>query len=372
MKLPIENRDSISSISAANILLGIQSGFFVILLPQLLANETGKMAWLYLLGAGFWSVLIIFCIFKLTTLTGMNWRELNHIVFGRWLGIILEIIWLMSLVGTNAYIIQKYVRFIKLFEFPNVQPIFYIILMVAVATFTVYGGLHTISSIFFVSYSLQMLLLAFCFISIYSDIQWKYITPFTAFENPANMRTLNFMFASLAGLEISVLLFRYIRPEDRSGISRIFSIVSIIGTITMISIVEVCMSVFGLDLLKVTPNASITLMRLVKLPIIEQLDQVGVGLLLIRILPIVSMYLWSSNELFRGIAPRKLPFQYHLIIQAVLLLAVAFGFMPFRISSNMDTIVMGVTTTWFVIYAPILIIFAWLRTSFRLHKRIGG
>lgn len=373
MKLPKPNpgNGGITVISAAYILLGVQGCFLVLTLPSLITSETGRSAWLFLSGAGVWTLLMMAGIAWLTVRTGMSWRELHAAAFGPIFGFVIGAVWLVAMVGTNAYTIQKYVRLLHLYEFPNAQPIFYTILMTLAGLFAAWGGLHALSGLFVASCVLQLILLVTSFISVIPYIQWKYVTPFTSVQIHNPLDTTVYAFSAFAGLETGVLLFGFIRSANKTGMVRMVTAVTVIGIVLQLLLVEICMSIFGLEMLNASALPTISMMRLVRLPFIEQLDQFGVGLLFFRLLPIVSFYLWASADLFRSLAFRTRPYGFHLILQAVLVLAAGFGFMYIP-SHGMDRLVMAVSASWFAIYAPTLFMLAWLRTSsVRIRRKEG-
>lgn len=359
------NQQSISILSGAYILLGVQGGFFVITLPNLLGNEAGKISWLFLLLTGAWILFIMVGLAKLVGARGMSWKELNQAAFGRIAGFAIGALWFLSLLFTNAYNIQKYIRLLNLYDFPNTQPLLYTILMTLAALFAVRGGLHTISGIFMISFSLQMLLILISFISVIPFIEFKYITPFTRIEMDHPIRAIIYSFAGFSGLETGALLMHAMKKENKLGNVRMIAWISVIALVLQLLLVEICMSIYGFELLKSTQFPTINMMRLVKLPFIEQVDQFAVGLLFLRFLPIVSLYLWSCTELFRNFAFQSVPYRIHQLLQGTVLLAVGFILMNIQLTKQIDMLVLFISAGWFVIYAPLLLLLAWLRTRKR-------
>lgn len=359
------NQQSISILSGAYILLGVQGGFFVITLPNLLGNEADKISWLLLLITGSWILFTMIGLAKLAGARGMSWKELNQAAFGRIAGFAIGAVWFLSLLFTNAYIIQKYIRLLNLYDFPNTQPLVYTILMSLAALFAVWGGLHAISGIFMVSMGLQLLLLVVSFIFVIPFIDLKYITPLTLMEIDHPIRAIIYSFAGFSGLETGVLFLQAMKKENKLGNVRMFAWISGISLILQLFLVEICMSVYGFELLETTQFPTITMMRLVRLPFIEQVDQFAVGLLFLRFLPIASLYLWSCTEVFRNLVFRSIPYSIHLLLQGTILLAIGFMFMSIQISKQIDMLVIILSAGWFVIYAPLLLLLAWLRTRKR-------
>lgn len=315
------------------------------------------------MGAGIWAMLMLGGIVRKTVRTGLSWNELNRVAFGPALGYGISLLWFAALTATSAYLILKYIRLQELYDLPNAQPFVCIALMTGAGLAAAWGGLHAISGLFMISLTMQLALLVIAAISFLPFMHWHYVAPFAAVHVRDSLKATLYAFAGFAGMETAVLLLPFDRNGKTSGTIRLLAGTSLAGLLLPLLLTEVCLSISGLEMLRSSNMPTIYLIRLIRLPFLEQLDQFAAVIVLLRLLPILSLQLWAGAELSRRLVPRCASYRSHLTVQAALVALTGLVILPIRIDHEMDGLMVALSAAWFVVYAPLLNVLSRLRSA---------
>ncbi|SDX84293.1 GerAB/ArcD/ProY family transporter [Paenibacillus sp. CF384] len=350
------------------IALGIQGGSQYLLVIGRLIKLGGTSAWLYVLVFGTITGLMLMLMEKV--LTGGKQKDFvaNHLsAFGNAVGVILLLFFVGWLFIYETIMLNETIGMFDEYQAPNLQTYWSVIPLVICAVVAAKGGVRVIAGLFFVALGLRLIEHVIIILGSWDYIELRSVLPLWNGERP-KFESISTSINMFNGIELLVFLKLFTSHLKTSQIRR--AIWGAIGMQVLLSMdaLFLILSVFEIDF--ASSRQQITMVdffKVVSLPFLEQIDQVGVAALVFRLLPDMSLGLWIVAMLMRKLIFRKLSEMAHLCIWAALLVITARVIWHFQKTLFLGNVYPAFTFGMLLVYLPIYVLL-----SRRGQRRASG
>lgn len=272
----------------------IQTGIGLAGFQKIIFAVTGHDAWISVIVAGLFAHLIVWIMFRtLYKFDSKDLFEIHQELLGKIAGNTLNVIYIMYLFSTSLAILRNYVEMVQVWLFPELQTWGLELILLGISLYAIKGGVRTIVG----------MSLIFIVITFWMNFLLAYPIQFATFNNilpimntslPVIINGATKMSFTLLGFEIIYFVYPYVKEKKKAQIFSQFGLLYTNIQLTLIMLVSVTFFSPG-ELLR-TDWATFTMLKIIKMPIIERFEFFGVSLWMLIILPNLVLYLWAATK----------------------------------------------------------------------------
>jgi spore germination protein (amino acid permease) len=333
----------------------MQIGVGILGFERYVVDSAGHDAWIAVITSGMTILILVWISYRILNKGNSDLVGIHVQVFGKWLGGLFSIYFILYYSMLVLVILRTYVEVIQVWIFPYVYHWVLIAIILVIAYTYVTGGFRVVTGIAFlgVIYGLPLLLIK------YFPLQDSEITNllplFTAstkeLVSATKEMTLNFL-----GFELLFMFYPFIKSAPKSEKWAHFAVLfsMLIYLITLL----VTLVYFSQEQLMTTIWPSLTLWKIVDLAIIERFEYIGIAIWFFVVLPNICLGLWCAS---RGIK-RLFPVTQRNGLRVILIL-IFIGAFYFQDRQQIDALNNFVSTIGFYtiyLYIPFLYLFQML------------
>jgi spore germination protein (amino acid permease) len=247
-----------------------QTGMGMITLPTLLAREVGHDGWLSLILTGIISVALGASIaLLLNRYLDKPIYEINNYIFGKVIGMILNILLIIYLFLAAAASVRVFSVFLRITLLPNTPPLVIGPFVMLPSIYLVWCGLKYVVRFKYISVMGYVVSIIYLFM-IYKFYRVSFLMPVGEAGFLKIAYGVKTGFFTFLGLELIAFVFPEITDKNNSMKWHIIAI--ILTTIFSIIILAASTALFGENFLKVQTIPLFNLARVYNAPIFERLD----------------------------------------------------------------------------------------------------
>ncbi|MBO0958287.1 GerAB/ArcD/ProY family transporter [Neobacillus sp. MM2021_6] len=309
-----------------------QTGVGIVGLPRIVYLEAKHDAWISVLLSGVLvSVVIWFMVLMLKQYDSADLYGIHADIFGKWLGILLNIIYMVYLSACFFMIFMNYIEIVQVWIFPNFPTWQLSLVLIFLAIYAVQGGIRIIVGVAFLAVVGTLWLIFVLMVPIkYADATHL----FPIFNSDLKHIVKGIYGTSLSMMGFELLMFIYPFVKEKKKVFLFATIGNIYTTIIFTLITMVSITFFAEDSLGRTIWPVFSMFKIVRLPNLERFEFIAVSFWMLIILPNLCAYLWAASKGFSRIMKKK---QKHGVwVIAVLAFGVSF-FIQTRYQMNLVT-----------------------------------
>lgn len=280
-----------------------QTGVVILSLPRLLAENFGYNGWLSLIGFSCIAAFNIFLISLVYRLgKGKSIFKILEMSLPKFLLVPMYML-LASIWAVTGCLVAK--NYVSIFEMVSLSTTNVMLLKVLVDILTfllVIKGIYSISkaltSFYWVTAWMYFILFFYA-----KDFEWARLTPFIFTGETHFLEGGISVFTSFIGYEICLLLFPYVKKNDKKFM-RAVQWGNVLTTVTYMLICFICFGFYSFEQLKKMVYPMLDLLSYIKLPFIERIDNLLFAFFLFTSVATISVYLWASKEAVKQILPK--------------------------------------------------------------------
>ncbi|PGM48847.1 hypothetical protein CN946_22945 [Bacillus sp. AFS053548] len=286
-KMKIKKNETISSFQLFFYLVIVQMNVGIFTLPNYLYKESAHDGWISILFSCLFSISTVFLYsFLLKRFPNLTIFEICTFFFGKWIGGIVKISYILYFLFT-AYLINQFYLFVfSKWVFPN-SPTWGILLLLLIIG--IYLGKETIrtQARFFQLSFWAFLVIFFFSIEAFQRVEWKFLLPIAHVNFSHILKGSYLSYYFLHGFECLLVLYPFVKePHSKKIKSTIFSILFI--TIINLFTVILCFAFFSDKEMKSIPEPTIYLFK--TLTFFKELERLDLLFLSVWFIIIASSY----------------------------------------------------------------------------------
>ena len=266
----MKGKNNITSKQMALLTFVGQTGMGMITLPAMLARVVGHDGWISILLAGFISIVLgVLTVILLKRYSNCSIFDINNYIFGKILGMALNIVLIVYLFLAAAASIRVFSVFLRITLLPT-TPVMVIVPFVSLPSIYLVGsGLKSVVRFKYIS-TLSYLVSLTYLLLLSRHYRLSFLFPLGEAGIPVLLSGVKTSLFTFLGLEIIAFVF----PEitDKKNVMRWHVIALILTTIFSLIIVVASTSLFGENYLKIQTIPLFNLGRVMHAPILERVD----------------------------------------------------------------------------------------------------
>ena len=277
-------------------LITMQIGVGALGFQRIIAKISGYDSWQSVLIAGITTNIVMSLIYKQLETVDGDIKDIHEFVFGRWIGKILDLSFIFYFLILAMTILRSYVEVIQVWMFPDLSTFWFTLLFLLLCIYIIYGGFRTVVGISFFSFALPFyILFTIGFAVPYGD--FRHFLPL--FNHSINdvLKASQDMSLTYVGFETILIFYPFIKEPKKS--KKYSQLALTYTTIFYFFITIVCFSFYGQEQLQKNIWATLTIFKVIRFPIVERFEYIGIANWCLIILPNICISLWSASRLLK-------------------------------------------------------------------------
>lgn len=327
-----------------------QVGIGVLGFQRIIAKYAHQDAWIAVLLAGVFTHIVIWVMIRTLRLYGpTDLYGLHHAVWGKWIGSLLNLFYILLLTTPIIVIIESYIEVVQTWLAPDLPSWFVALCLLAMVIYGVLGGVRVIVGFCVLSF-VTTIWMAFLAYFPFEYAVWSHLKPVWETKWPDMFQATQKMALTLSGFEVLFFLYPYLRePKQAMRYSQLAVLVSnILYLIAMITATVY----FSHDQLMRNIWALLSILKIVQIPFLERFEYLIIPMWVLIILPNLLLYMWSSTYGMKRMFNLK---QRHVLFVFAALLFVGDFFFNTRHKVNALTDFFNFFQLYAVFYYPFLL-----------------
>lgn len=274
------------------ILHSIQVGIGIQGFERIIFFEAKQDAWISVVLAGVFSHTVVFVIIKTLQIYGStDIYGIQQEVYGKWIGRIFNSIFILYSLCAFLIILKNYIEVLQTWVFPTVPTWLLSSSILLLVIYGFIGGIRVIVGVSFFSVVLSLWMLTFTIYPLrYSD--FHHLLPMMESNIGSLLKGAYKMTFTLVGFEILYVVYPFLKEKDKVQKYAHFGIAA--TNILYLFLMLLSIVYFSPGQLEKTIWATLSLFKIVKLPVIERIEYVIIAYWLLIILPNLLLYLLGA------------------------------------------------------------------------------
>ncbi|MFF3024849.1 GerAB/ArcD/ProY family transporter [Gottfriedia sp. NPDC057948] len=291
----IKQNETISSFQLFFYMVIVQLNVTTLRLPMYLYKESAHDGWISLVFSCLYSVCTIFLYsFLIKRFPNLTIFEVCTLFFGKWIGGILKISYILYFIFIAYLINQSYLFVFSKWVFPNSPFWSILLLLLIIGIYLGKENIRTMTRFFQLSFWTFLIIFVFS-IEAFQQVEWKFLLPVAQVNFAHILKGSYTSYYFLHGFECLLVVYPFVKGPHRKIIkSSIFSILFI----TMINLftVVLCFVFFSKKEMELIPEPTIYLFKtLTFFKVLERLDLLFLSLWFVIIASSYVAYLNLAN-----------------------------------------------------------------------------
>ncbi|WP_129691336.1 GerAB/ArcD/ProY family transporter [Gottfriedia acidiceleris] len=295
----IKKNETISSFQLFFYMVIVQLNVATLTLPMYLYKESSHDGWISLLFSCLYSVCTIFLYsFLLKRFPNLTIFEICTFFFGKWIGGILKISYILYFIFIAYIINQSYLFVFSKWVFPNSPTWSILLLLLIIGIYLGKENIRTMTRFFQLSFWTILIIFIFS-IEAFQQVEWKFLLPVAQVNFAHILKGSYTSYYFLHGFECLLVVYPFVKGPHRKKIkSSIFSIL-IITLINLFTVV-LCFIFFSKKELQLIPEPTIYIFK--TLTFFKELERLDLLFLSVWFVIIASSYVSYLNLANIGIS----------------------------------------------------------------------
>lgn len=345
----------------------VQLGVGIMGAPRYIFSHAKQDSWLSILIAGI--VMIIVISVMLLILKQYDNADILGIqvdVFGKWLGSLLGILYLVYFFAANAIILLNYIEVIQVFLYPTLPSYAIGFLMLLLIVYAVNGDIRVIVGMAFLFFLITQVL-TFLLYKPITQIDWYHFLPMFQSSAVDVLKGAKATTFTVLGLEILFFLYPFVGDKER--LKRPLYLGICFSTFIVLLLTCISIGYYGLENLSNLEWSVLTLYKSVSFSFIDRLDYIVIIMWIMVVIPANVFLLWAMSKGLK----RLFGFQEKVVMYVITLITLVFvTFVHSDASIMVLTDWLGKIGFWIAFVYPIILLpCVYIRKYIKKRKQQG-
>jgi spore germination protein AB len=273
-----------------------QIGVGVLGFQRVISKSAGNDSWMAIIIAGLAVHVILFLLYRMLEDSDGDIISIHHRTFGKWIGNMMSFIFLIHIFAESLIVIRTFLEVIQVWMFPEINVWVFTVFFLLLVTYIIFGGFRVITGICFFS----IVLPAYLFFTTVFPLE------FASFRNllPVFDHTVmelaqatKDMSLSIMGFEILLVFYPFIKNPQKSKKWAHYGVMYTNFVYLVFGITA--FTYFSIGQLDKQIWPTLSMWKIVELPIVERFEYVGIASWLLVILPNVCLSMWGASRLIK-------------------------------------------------------------------------
>ncbi|WP_034332198.1 GerAB/ArcD/ProY family transporter [Bacillus sp. J37] len=291
--IKIAERFQVSHFLVFYLIHSLQFGVGVLGFQRIVAEKTGRDAWISVILAGILVHISVWMLYKILKDSGGNVITVHRNLFGKWIGGFLSVCLALYFCLLAITVLRTYIEIVQVWMFQDLNVWVFALVFFLLVYYIISGGFRVVTGISFFGVILPgYVLLTFLFPLEFSDIS-NLAPPLNHSMKDFAQSTKN-MSLTIVGFEALLVFYPFIKNPEKSKKWAHMSVA--FGTVIYTLIMMVSLAYFSEEQLQKNVWATLTIWKIVEMPFVERFEYIGIANWCLIILPNVCVTLWCASR----------------------------------------------------------------------------
>ncbi|CAH0259364.1 Spore germination protein A2 [Peribacillus sp. Bi96] len=288
--------DQISTFLVFFLIIKIQIGVGILGYQRIIIQSAGNDAWIAVIISGIIYSFGIWGMYKVLNCHDMDLIGIQKRLFGKWLGGLLNIIWILYWLMVGISVLRSYLEIVQSWVFPQINTWLVTSIFALLIYYVVLGGFRVVTGICF---------LGIC-IPSYLILTFYFPLEYTHFRNLLPIWNHSFQDLALASkqmsysyLGVSTLMMYYPLIKNRKSSQKWAQLGNLTTVLVYLFITILTIGFYSEGQISRYIWATLSFWGIVKMPFVERFEYIGIATWVLVLVPSVCLYIWVSA---RGIS----------------------------------------------------------------------
>lgn len=293
-----------------------QVGVGILTFPRSIAKEAGFDSWIGIIAAGLLTHLSLFFILQLLKREHQGLSYIHRFVYGKWLGRLFTILFIIQFLWSGLAILREYVRVIQVWMFPTLPTWLPTLLILILLYYTISGGFRVMVGMCFFKVLVAAIITFPVFFTL-SDVElgnFSFIPNHTIKELWSATKTMSF---SYIGFEMVLVYYPFIQEAQKSR--KYAYLANAATTLLYLVVAFMCFLFYSEKQLNAVIWPYLKMSSSLEFSIIQRFELVFVSAWVLVIVPCVILYLWCASRLAKEVfkVKQKYPLLLFMLVYLV-------------------------------------------------------
>lgn len=276
------------------VIINTQIGIGIFSYERAIYQIAGHDAWISVLLAGLVTHFMLWVIIRLLKkYESSDLYGINYDLFGKWVGSLLNIMYMLYYLFVTAAILRNYIEVVQAWIFPDLSTWILAILITLLSVYAAYGGIRVIIGMCVIGFVVIFLTAVFFYYPLRYVI-WSQLFPILEVNPMKIAHGATQMSFSLAGYEMLLLLYPYVR--DKANAQKHTQISVLFTNIVYMSIMIIAITYFSPCQLRRSIWPTINLLKIVKFSYLERIEFIVVSIWMLLALTGILLNMWAVTR----------------------------------------------------------------------------
>lgn len=272
----------------------VQVGIGLLNLPRVIVEAAGHSGWQGIILAGFLvQIAIWIMVVLLRRFENLDIYEIARRVLGKWVGNLLGLLFAFYCVFATGLVARSYIEVVQSWLFPTTStPVFFLLFLIP-CLYCATGGARVLGRFAVVTFFATAWMLILMFAPA-REVQLDYYLPL--FDAPIDklMAATTKVSASVIGFEMLLVVFPFVQRKDKVLLAS--SIGIWITQVIYLMVTLVAIGFYGEKFIEHLISPTLHMFKIVQLPMIERMEQIGIATWSFLIVNTTGTYLWAAGR----------------------------------------------------------------------------
>ncbi|KGX91771.1 GerAB/ArcD/ProY family transporter [Pontibacillus marinus] len=292
MRVPIQEK--VSTYMVFYLITSVQVGVGILSYQSQINKHAGHDAWMSVLIAGLFIHITIWMIYVVLKGVDGDLVEVNKQVFGKVIGSVFTILYMLYLVLGATIVIRIYIEVVQVWMFPQMKVWSILFLILPLVFYIINGSFRVVVGICFLGFIVPAFLMtSFLFPLQYSNL--NLVLPvfdhtFQEFLLSANEAALSFI-----GISVLMIYYPFIKEKEQSQKWAHFGNLTTTFIYTVLAIIT--FTYYNQPQLSSLKWPTLDMWKIIEMPFVARFEYAGISTWFLVILPNLTLFLWAASRM---------------------------------------------------------------------------
>ncbi len=291
--IKIAERFQVSHFLVFYLIHALQFGVGVLGFQRIVAEKTGRDAWISVILAGTLVHISVWMLYKILKNSGGNIITVHRTLFGKWIGGFLSVVLALYFCLLAITVLRTYIEIVQVWMFTDLNVWVFALVFFILVYYIITGGFRVVTGICFFGVILPIyVLFTFLFPLEFSDL--SNLAPPLNHSIKDFAQSTKSMSLTIIGFEALLVFYPFIKNPEKSKKWAHISVA--FGTVIYTVIMMISLAYFSEEQLQKNVWATLTIWKIIEMPFVERFEYIGIANWCLIILPNVCLTIWCASR----------------------------------------------------------------------------
>ncbi|WP_236013463.1 GerAB/ArcD/ProY family transporter [Paenibacillus glycanilyticus] len=305
-------KERLNPLPLSILIYSVQNGLALYTLPQVVAQYFGINGWLSIIftfGLANLNILLIAVIYRLGK--GRSIFEIIEATVPKWIMIPVYLFIICIWVGLASMIMREYIFILKIFFYPALSAVYFVIFFTVMSFQLLTGGIHQIMRAFVVLICFVMPMIVLLLYLI-PDFEFARFTPFYLKGGTDYFEGTLRVYSIFLGIEVSMLFFPMV---DKKWTKSLY-IGNFLSMSIYLMVTFMCFGFFSFDQILNDLYPIMTLFEYTEVPFLSRAENLCFCVFSFKVLATTVIYYWGAQQTLENVTKKIKPHLWIIVILA--------------------------------------------------------